>query len=284
MISRAAAQVMSLAQGGDAVAARELAQATLREADGAPAPQRAALWYALAVAHHSEGEYDAQGRADRPLPRPGPEGRRPRLAVQRPVDAGDGPPARGPGRAGAAGPRPGRGRAAGCRGRRPGELGPHRPRLRLPRAAALRAGQAALRGGRRPRRQPGAPRRGPGHRPAQPGRAARAVGRRARAGPAARRFAADEADELRSTGHDLASAAFAEADGSGRPASRRPPARSPCAPTPRARAAASLAELRAACESPDHTDHHGRPRHRRHRAGARAVAHRRAGGGTGGGA
>jgi diguanylate cyclase (GGDEF)-like protein len=63
VISHAAARVMSLAQDGDVEAALELAHATLRDADSAEATDRAALWYAVAVAHHADGDHEAQALA-----------------------------------------------------------------------------------------------------------------------------------------------------------------------------------------------------------------------------
>ena len=63
MLSHAAAQVMTLAQDGDVEGALGLAHATLRDAGSASAAERAALWYALAVAHHADGDYEAQALA-----------------------------------------------------------------------------------------------------------------------------------------------------------------------------------------------------------------------------
>jgi diguanylate cyclase (GGDEF)-like protein len=63
VLSDSAAQVMTLAQDGDAETALDLAHATLRGAGNAPAADRAALWYAVAVAHHAEGDHEAQALA-----------------------------------------------------------------------------------------------------------------------------------------------------------------------------------------------------------------------------
>ena len=50
---------MSLAQGQDVASALALAHATLRDAATAPPRDLAALWYAVAVAHHVEADLDA---------------------------------------------------------------------------------------------------------------------------------------------------------------------------------------------------------------------------------
>ena len=54
---------MSLAQGGAVDAALELGRSTLTGADGAAPEDRAALWYSLAVAHHAGADFDAQAAA-----------------------------------------------------------------------------------------------------------------------------------------------------------------------------------------------------------------------------
>ncbi|MGN6131209.1 MAG: hypothetical protein ACTHOK_12800, partial [Nocardioidaceae bacterium] len=59
-LDRTAAEVMALAQADDADAALRLAQGTLAAAGDAAAADRAALWYAVAVAEHIRGDLDGQ--------------------------------------------------------------------------------------------------------------------------------------------------------------------------------------------------------------------------------
>lgn len=63
MISDTAAQVMSLAQRGEARAALELAQGSLDASGSEVSAEQAALWYAVAVAHHVAGDSSAQAAA-----------------------------------------------------------------------------------------------------------------------------------------------------------------------------------------------------------------------------
>ena len=138
-------------------------------------------------------------------------------------------------------------------------LGAHRPRLLLPRAAALRARPPPL-GGRRwsidaspiPLTQ------ARGHRPDEPRRAAPALGRRARAG-AARGLSDDEVDEHRKRGPRVRRAAVAEAERPGPPRSSSPPCRAMelCARPRDDRGAAAPRAARGLRAAPDHPDYQG---------------------------
>jgi diguanylate cyclase (GGDEF)-like protein len=63
VISDTAARVMSLAQCGDAQEALRLAEHVLESGQSDGSPEQAALWYAVAVAHHVAGDNRAQAAA-----------------------------------------------------------------------------------------------------------------------------------------------------------------------------------------------------------------------------